>query len=1344
MKITDNKIASFISRSPLMARQCLLILFLLSCIGSVNAAQQFQGLCSLIKIEIQQELALERIGFLATLEITNNEGDAVITDFSSVLTFGKQVRDANDNIVLEDVSALFFVKPPDLFGITDIDGQGLIEPGETARIEWFIIPKITAGGESQAGLQYEIGAQLAGSLYGEEIDPAVLEVIPDTITVKPEPQLEITYFQPRDVDGDNPFTPDIVETPVPFTLGVLVKNVGFGSANKVTIDSKQPKIVEDEQGLLVVPKLLDARISDEPLSGTPTLTLNLGDIPPASCKKGAWDMITTLSGEFTEFSARYTHADELGGEATSIIKDLNAYFIVREALNDQPGRDNLYDFLATTDPAQTDLIPDTLFESDCNTVPVNLFQDPAVADYTGITATVHATAGIENWLFMRLDDPGQDKKQIESVVRSDGKTLNSRNYWTNTRYDPQTNAELNYLNIFDFVGSALGEYDYIVTYSGAAGDSDPPVTTLQFSGEYEHAGNTTYVLPDTQMFFVVQDFSPVGSFYRIDSGADQPAYPFTIDQPGSYTLEYYSEDSQSNVEVTQTRTIVVVGGYPAVTNLQSDVDELVLAGDSLSVRYTEVGINVDVGTAAATLTARAEVYQGVYGWPTLQGIPSTPTRDDFATLTVAGNHVDFYQYRINGGAWSSEAPVTQTIDLAGLGNGTVAVDVRARSDKGAYFSASEGILSVSWQVSSTAPTTMVTGTPPTPTGLVDASFQVSGADLYRYRPDGGFFRPEAATTEPFSLLRLNEGSHTVDVIGKVGSVWQDEANPTTVSWLIDRSYGYDIDSSHLIYEEDLGNVSGSIQFSWDGKRQNGSAAAPGWYTVKFILLDGLNRETLVTKLVQVGDLLPDTQLIDNIGTARQSEVHGRGRWVTWQDQRSGNWNIYVRDILDVVATPQPITNSNLNQERPRSDGEYVVWQARQADGNWDVWAKNLNDASAPFAVTVTATDDETKPVVEWPWVIYQRKLIADPLAPWQLFAKNLITDVETPIDTTTQDQIDPDIHQQRVVWQDHRDVGPGEIYFKDLTTDAIQRITNEPAGQYHPVIQDQWIVWADNSALQFDLYAYNLYSDSIVQLTNTPEDETRPRLNRQWLVFEEDSVGEQQINLRLMHLANQAMVQLTNAPTNKEKPSIVSGKVVWTEQQSSMLDQNTWVRVGSLPDLQPVFNNRNMVAVTEGVLGYRSTAAELLTLWQQQAGVVEITRYSQLLPTIVSESVSWDGSSVIGTDFTLNQGDFLWVKFNDANILDFASSTCSAQDLAAGINVLSTACVPDDYNAYRLLEELDSTNVSAVRLLNAQTGRWQVASVDAGSIIGENFEIPPVAVVLIDMLQPVNQWLPGR
>lgn len=1334
MKVDSQKLNSFALQNRYLLA-LLLMLLLLMPMSSAWAAQQYQGLCSYIRIEIKQELALERIGFLATLEVTNNEGDAVLTDFSAGLTFTQ--TDIEGNLV--DVSDKFFVKPPELSGIASVDGTGLIEPGETATVSWFIIPKITAGGESPVGIDYDVGAELAGSLYGNEIDPSVLVVIPDTITVRPEPQLDITYFQPRDVDGDNPFTTHIVETPVPFTLGVLVKNSGFGQANQVVIKSEQPKIVENIEDLLIVPQLIGARINDDPVDHA-SLTVNLGDIDSGSCRKGAWDMITTLSGEFTEFSASYTHSSELGGEETSVINSINAYFFVHEVLNDQAGRDSLLDFLATTDKTQEDLIPDALYETDCNVLPVNRLNNASVTAYNGAVATVHAIADFENWVFIRLDDPAQDKFPIESIVRSDGKVLNPNNYWTNLRYEKFTNNELTYLNIFDNV--ALGEYDYEVTYRAIDIDTTLPVTTLLFSGAFEQGtgaeAGTTYVLPDTQMFFIVEDDSPVGTFYRTDSANGfQPAYPFKLNA-GTYTLEYYSEDSFTNREDTRTASIVVTDAYPAINNIQTSVEELLIAGDSVSVRPTTVDLDFAGDTLAATLQGKAEIYRGVYAWPTLGGIPSTPTTRDTAILTVAGLNVDFYRYKSGAGDWSVEYPVTEPITLTAL-SGSVSLTVQARSQYGSYSVDALDYLEVAWTVSASAPPINAT-TPTTPSNSVNAEILVSDVDLYRWTIDDSYFRAEAPVSTPVVLESLTEAFHEVKVIGKVGSGnFQDQANASVVSWQVDRDYGYRLPVAEKIYEESLGVLTELTQFSWNGRDQNGAAVEPGWYSIKVIVVDGLGRSTSSIKLVKVGNLIPGSQILPVADTAPHKEVHGKGNWAVWQDQRNGSWNIFARNLFDSAAVETAITNGTQNQERPRTDGEYAVWQSRQADGNWDIRAKHLSSGEATILVTQSSDKDEIRPVIEWPWVIYQSKPVSDPGAPWQLMVKNLLTETEQALDTTTQDQLDPEIDLQRVVWQDFRDVGAGEIYLKDLVSGSVQRITDDPGGQYHPVIENQWIVWEDNSSLQFDLYGFNLNRGVTIQLTSSPEDETRPRINGYWIVYEEDLAGEQKINLRLLSLHNQASIQLTNAASNKEKPSMLSGKLVWTDQPNGYQQ----VLVTDMPDLQPVFNNRNIVAITSGMLGYITQAADLLKLWQAEAGVVEVTRFSQLLPVPVSETLTWNGSAVEGADFTLVEGDFLWVKFSDTHILDFASSDCAGANLVAGVNVLSSGCFPDDYSAYQLLKDLDLVNVSALRVLDSNTGRWSVATVVNGNIVGENFSIPNVTVVLVEMIQGVSDWRPS-
>ena len=262
---------------------------------------------------------------------------------------------------MNDSSSLFFVRAPTFESVNNVNGDGVIGPSTKAVIRWFIIPKPTAGGTTPDGIRYKVGCRLAGKIRGVDLPPEVLLAIPAPIFVKPDPQLEITYLMPRDVQGDDPFTPQ-VESPIPFTVGVLVKNSGYGIARKLKIDSQQPKIVENLTSLLIVAQLLGARVNDQVVSRP--LSRSISAISrQARRAKGAWDMITSLSGEFVEFKASYTHDSELGGQDTSLIKSLSTYFISHEVINDQPGRDKVKDFLTDTDN-DPDFIPDALYESE--------------------------------------------------------------------------------------------------------------------------------------------------------------------------------------------------------------------------------------------------------------------------------------------------------------------------------------------------------------------------------------------------------------------------------------------------------------------------------------------------------------------------------------------------------------------------------------------------------------------------------------------------------------------------------------------------------------------------------------------------------------------------------------------------------------------------------------------------------------------------------------------------------------------------------------------------------------------------------------------------------------------
>lgn len=1312
------------------------------CWAMLMQAQPANSLCARVKIVILQELTLERVGFEATLEVTNNDGEDPITDFTAQLTFENPALSTGDQP--NDASPLFFVRTPTIENISAVDGSGVIGPTKKAVVKWFIIPKITAGGRDPNGIRYKVGCTLAGRMRGVQIPAEVLFAIADDIYVKPEPQLEITYFQPREVFGDDPFTP-AVESPVPFTLGVLVKNSGFGPARKLQINSQQPKIVENKQGLLLIAQLLGARVNDSALDNA-SLLVNLGDIPPSQARKGAWDMVTSLSGEFIEFKATYTHASELGGEETSVIKSLNAYFMEHEVLNDQPGRDNLLEFLADTDN-DTDRIPDAMFESEGNVMPVNHLTDASTVSAATPAAPfpVNVHVDREGWGFIRLSDPGQAKYQIASVVRSDGKVLNAHNYWVNRHYSLGFATDVTYLNILDLV--ALQDYTYTVTYAQPQVDIVAPVTSIHFSGEVSQKDGKYYITPDTQIYFITEDASRVEISYSLDGDLFRPAYPFQVRVPGEHTLDYYAEDAAANMEEIRSAIVVVTTSGPSVTQFSEVAGSVFVPGGALSVRPDTARFTYAVQPGPTPVDARFDIFQGGYGWVRVGRVPVSPTAATSTALLLEGNHVDYFRYRLDGGAWSAEAPNTGVLSLSGLGAGAHTVEVLGRPNGGTYPPAGLAA-SVSWVVDPTAPATRVSGVPSSPTLLGDAALTVggSGVTAYRWTVDDGFVRPATPVANPINLTLLGAGEHTVKVFGQVGGV--EQPAPSIVRWTVDPAYGSDYATLRKVRTLSLPSVaSGTQTFTWDGHDDLGVVVEPGLYTVRLTLSDRLGRTSYFTRLVRLGQMAGATQALAGAERGPRNP-YARGRYAVWQDQSDGTSQIYAQDIVTAGATIRQITTGTRANENARTDGRYVVWQARQADGNWDIQIKDLLNPTVISSVTATPSVDETNPSVDWPWVVYQARPAANPSAPPQIHAINLVTHLEPVVWPGPLEQTDPDVQAGRVVWQDQRDVGQGEIYFRNLETGEQRRLTENEFGQYHPAIYGNMVAWQDNRNGQVDIYGYDLLRNTEVRITDTSENEARPYLDGSWLVCEEDSLGPLTGNLRLVHLPSLRAVPLTRSTTAKTRAALASGVAVWQDAEGT----STRLATATLPALQGVFQDQNAVVITATMATYQQTAFNLLRQWNAQAGVTSITRYTSLVPAVVAQTATFQGGALSGDDFPLVAGSFLWVRFDQRQLLDLGLDSGAPVNMSPGVNVLTHTRFPNGYTSFQLLRQLGLTTANAVRMLDAENGRWVVAEVrltppPEGGLpvptpVGIDFRIPNVAVLFVELAANVNQWKP--
>ncbi len=100
----------------------------------------------------------------------------------------------------------------------------------------------------------------------------------------------------------------------------------------------------------------------------------------------------------------------------------------------------------------------------------------------------------------------------------------------------------------------------------------------------------------------------------------------------------------------------------------------------------------------------------------------------------------------------------------------------------------------------------------------------------------------------------------------------------------------------------------------------------------------------------------------------------------------------------------------------------------------------------------------------------------------------------------------PDVHGDRVVWQDFR-YGPTEIYLAELTSEKITNITQTPHDwEIFPDLDGDLLVWKDGYHGQLGLHGINLATGKAFTVTTSPAELSRPRLSGNWVPRQPASV----------------------------------------------------------------------------------------------------------------------------------------------------------------------------------------------------------------------------------------------
>lgn len=413
------------------------------------------GVCAKVKLLISQTMTMTREAFDGTLTITNNLENPL-----NAVDMQIEILDENGN----NANDLFQINVKSLSNLIGIHGEDDLDALETGTAVFQFIP--TKDAAPTEPKKYAFGGTFS-YVDSETGDTIKNSLAPVWMTVNPCPNLEIDYFMQRDILGDDALTEDRVEPTIPAALGVMVNNIGAGEAKNVTLSTAQPKIIDNEKGLLIDFKFIGSSLNGNDCNLGSEM-INFGNIAPKKSTVGVWWLTSSLMGHFVEYEANVTHKTSYGNSRLSLIDTVRIHELIHVVKDYGKNADNVPDFLVN-DQSDVDNTPDAIYFSDGTTAQVKKATEASVeGNLTKKDTTVVLTVSPSEtgWNYASLADPSHNKFEICNVIRlSDQREIPTQNVWQ-THVTLKSGSDPVYEDILHIVDtfSNVEPEDYLLTF----------------------------------------------------------------------------------------------------------------------------------------------------------------------------------------------------------------------------------------------------------------------------------------------------------------------------------------------------------------------------------------------------------------------------------------------------------------------------------------------------------------------------------------------------------------------------------------------------------------------------------------------------------------------------------------------------------------------------------------------------------------------------------------------------------------------------------------------------------------------------------------------------------------
>ncbi len=265
-----------------------------------------------------------------------------------------------------------------------------------------------------------------------------------------------------------------------------------------------------------------------------------------------------------------------------------------------------------------------------------------------------------------------------------------------------------------------------------------------------------------------------------------------------------------------------------------------------------------------------------------------------------------------------------------------------------------------------------------------------------------------------------------------------------------------------------------------------------------------------------------------------------GDKVVYQDDRNGNYDIYMYDLSTKIETP--ISTKPFNQRIPSIYGNVVVWRDER-NGNYDIY---MYDIPTRIEKRITSDNDGLFPDIYGNKIVYYDIRNGD----WDIYLYDILTGVETRITSNIDAQHNPDIYENKIVWEDYRNGGP-DIYMYDISTGIEKRITTDNGYQFSSSIYGDKIVWQDDRNGNYDIYMYDILTGVETRITSNIDAQRDPVIYGNKIVWIDDRNGNYDIYMYDISTGIETPLS-TNSFVQKDI-SIYGNNVVWEDYRNDGL-----------------------------------------------------------------------------------------------------------------------------------------------------------------------------------------------